>query len=166
MRSRLSLSLCCFLIGFLLPASVMQQRFLVAQPICTPQEVFDTEVTIVWSPPIQPVNITLTGYEIWQQTDGGSWQMLTQVPLSPTAYRVTSLAPNHTYTFAVKAVGKTRTGRIAVSSFGTNDASAPPCVATLIVNAPAKVGIQVPSQAAAPAPGEVGFTNYHGTERK
>jgi hypothetical protein len=97
---------------------------------CTPVTTFSTSATLAWVPPVQPADVTTTGYTLAQQIDAGPWVSLPDIGPTQTTTTVTNLAPGHTYTWRLVAKGKRADGSTGVSDYATYqpDGSQPPCV--------------------------------------
>jgi hypothetical protein len=109
----------------ILPAGVV-----LALAPCTPVTTFTTSASLAWVPPVQPADVTTTGYTLAQQTDTGPWVSLPDIGPTQTTTTIAALAPGHTYTWRLTAKGRRADGSTGVSDYATYqpDGSQPPCL--------------------------------------
>jgi hypothetical protein len=118
---------------------------LTALAACLPVTTSATSARLAWVPPVQPADVTTTGYTFAQQTDAGSWVSLPDMPATQTTFTVANLSPGHTYTWRLVAKGRRADGSTGVSDYATYqpDGSQPPCVT--VTPPPAPLPLSAPT---------------------
>ena len=102
------------------------------QPDLTPGDVDDLDtiagekqVILTWTP-----SANATGYELQRQTDGGSWQKLSET-LKTLSFTDTSVSLGNSYCYRVRGVNSTGTGRWTIGSDVDVTVEKPGTIATL-----------------------------------